>query len=57
MIEEFGLPGDGHQFNPQSITLSKENYYRAIFSIWEESRIKMTMLLAVIFGDLAELED
>ena len=40
VIEEFGLPRDGHQFNPQSTTLLRDNYYSVLFNILEESRIK-----------------
>ncbi len=40
VIEEFGLPRDLHSFNPQSSTVLRNNYYRSIFSIWEQSRIK-----------------
>ena len=40
VIEEFGLPRDGHQFNPQSTTLLRDSYYSVLFNILEESRIK-----------------
>lgn len=37
VIEEFGLPRDGHSFSPASATRLRDAYYTAIFSAWLES--------------------
>ncbi|MBC7886442.1 MAG: beta-mannosidase, partial [Ferruginibacter sp.] len=39
VVEEFGLPRDNHSFIPQSSTNLRDNYYRAIFTLWNKSRI------------------
>jgi hypothetical protein len=36
VIEEFGLPRDGHSFSPLSQTRFSDAYYRAIFSVWQK---------------------
>jgi mannan endo-1,4-beta-mannosidase len=38
VIEEFGLPRDHHLFNNESTTALRDNYYREIFTICDESR-------------------
>lgn len=39
VIEEFGLPREGHSFDPGATTLSRDKYYEAIFSYWNQSRL------------------
>lgn len=38
VVEEFGLPRDGHSFSPSSATTCRDQVYKAIFDIWKESR-------------------
>lgn len=40
VIEEFGLPRDGHSFSPESSITLRDQYYAAIFNIWKESKEK-----------------
>ncbi|MEO6732110.1 MAG: hypothetical protein ABIN01_12910 [Ferruginibacter sp.] len=40
VIEEFGLPRDNHLFNTNSPTTLRNNYFRAIFTLCNESRIR-----------------
>jgi mannan endo-1,4-beta-mannosidase len=37
VIEEFGLPRDGHAFSPLSRTSFRDAYYKAIFSAWQKN--------------------
>lgn len=37
VIEEFGLPRDGHQFNLESSTSYRDLFYKEIFTIWQQS--------------------
>ncbi len=39
VIEEFGLPRDNHSFNIKSSTNLRDNYYRVLFAICNESRM------------------
>jgi mannan endo-1,4-beta-mannosidase len=38
VIEEFGLPRDGHSFSPTAETVFRDAYYKAIFSAWQKSK-------------------
>jgi mannan endo-1,4-beta-mannosidase len=38
VIEEFGLPRDGHSFSPTAETVFRDAYYKAIFSAWHKNR-------------------
>jgi mannan endo-1,4-beta-mannosidase len=38
VIEEFGLPRDGHAFDPSSTTTLRDGYFKHIFSLWADSR-------------------
>jgi mannan endo-1,4-beta-mannosidase len=38
VIEEFGLPRDGHSFDPQSTTSLRDRYYDTIFSFWMQNK-------------------
>lgn len=38
VIEEFGLPRDGHAFSPSSSTRLRDEFFKRIFSIWASSR-------------------
>jgi mannan endo-1,4-beta-mannosidase len=38
VIEEFGLPRDGHSFSPESSVTLRNQYYSTIFSAWKNSR-------------------
>ncbi|GGI25326.1 glycoside hydrolase 5 family protein [Pedobacter mendelii] len=38
VIEEFGLPRDGHDFAPSSKTELRDEYFNNIFSLWANSR-------------------
>jgi mannan endo-1,4-beta-mannosidase len=40
IIEEFGLPRDHQQFDPQSSTNFRDRYYKEIFTIWQQNRAK-----------------
>ncbi len=37
VIEEFGLPRDGHIYEPSATTALRDRYYAAVFSSWEQS--------------------
>ena len=39
VIEEFGLPRDNHSFINKSSTTLRDNYYRQMFTRWNESRL------------------
>ncbi len=49
VIEEFGLPRDGHSFSPTSETRFRDAYYRAIFSIWQNSSTKSGVIAGCNF--------
>ena len=36
VIEEFGLPRDGHVYDPASATTLRDAYYDRIFSVWKQ---------------------
>lgn len=38
VIEEFGLPRDGHAFDPSASTKFRDQYFDSIFSLWASSR-------------------
>jgi len=38
VIEEFGLPRDGHAFDPLSTTGLRDEYFGSIFALWANSR-------------------
>lgn len=38
VIEEFGLPRDGHAFDPSSTTKLRDEYFGNIFALWADSR-------------------
>lgn len=38
VIEEFGLPRDGHSFDPAATTVSRDAYYKHVFSLFAKSR-------------------
>ena len=38
VLEEFGLPRDHHSFDIRSSTLLRDQYYDAVFQLWDESR-------------------
>lgn len=38
VVEEFGLPRDGHSFDVTSSTTLRDAYYKSIFSLWNESK-------------------
>lgn len=38
VIEEFGLPRDGHSFDAAAGTKIRDAYFESVFSLWEESR-------------------
>jgi mannan endo-1,4-beta-mannosidase len=40
VIEEFGLPRDGHSFENTSTTSLRDAYYQSIFAKWKASKIK-----------------
>lgn len=40
VIEEFGLPRDNHSFVNKSSTTLRDNYYRQMFTLWNESRLR-----------------
>lgn len=37
VIEEFGLPRDGYSFDPGATTVLRDEYFKSIFSLWENS--------------------
>ncbi len=39
VIEEFGLPRDGHSFDPAATTFARDKYFKAVFDEWNRSRI------------------
>lgn len=38
VVEEFGLPRDGHSFAISSSTTLRDAYYKSIFNVWKESK-------------------
>lgn len=39
VIEEFGLPRDGHSYSLDATTTSRDKFYDAIFALWQKSRL------------------
>ncbi|POY36648.1 beta-mannosidase [Solitalea longa] len=37
VVEEFGLPRDGHSFSPAAATTSRDAYYATVFAEWKKS--------------------
>ncbi len=37
VVEEFGLPRDGHTYDITTSTTLRDNYYKEIFSLWQQS--------------------
>jgi len=55
VIEEFGLPRDGHAFDPSSTTALRDEYFGNIFSIWAKSRAKGGAVTGCNFWSFAGL--
>jgi mannan endo-1,4-beta-mannosidase len=49
VIEEFGLPRDGHSFDLQSATTLRDKYYKEIFTLWQKSVLAKGNLAACNF--------
>ncbi|KQM69301.1 beta-mannosidase [Pedobacter sp. Leaf216] len=55
VIEEFGLPRDGHAFDPSAATGLRDEYFGNIFSIWAKSRAKGGAISGCNFWSFAGL--
>lgn len=55
VIEEFGFPRDGFQFSKKATTVSRDAYYRHVFSRVAGSASERGLLAGLISGDGADL--
>lgn len=49
VLEEFGLPRDGHSFSGEATTSLRDNYYAQIFSEWQKSASRNGAISGVNF--------
>lgn len=49
VIEEFGLPRNGHVFNPSASTSARDEYYRNIFLQWKKSTVNNDAIAGAAF--------
>jgi mannan endo-1,4-beta-mannosidase len=49
VVEEFGLPRDGHSFDTGATTMYRDKWFEAVFARWKESRQKGGALAGASF--------
>lgn len=49
VVEEFGVPRDGHSFDVTATTALRDHYFNTLFSFWQQQRAAQDVLAGVNF--------